>query len=300
MIDLHIHSKYSDGSDSVREILKKAEALKLELISITDHNSVDANVEIANDSDLRKVFSGKIIPGCEVLATYKGEFVEVLGYMKDFKNFGSTLVSPFGIESTILEKYILVSKHMGLKIDADVMRRELNEKEYSAMAIFVQALASNPEYARAFSLGDNPCARFHDNFYSNPTTPFYINEKYFYKSVREVIRDIHNASGVAFLAHPFQYPHSDQKDFIEELISNNPFDGIECLYPTFEKGQRDYLKFLCRMYGLMISGGSDYHGINRPSNNMGTGINDNLDIPYEIVSYWSKPLERVLVNRRYF
>lgn len=300
MIDLHIHSKYSDGSDSVKEILEKAEALKLELISITDHNSVGANVELAHDSDLRQTFSGKIIPGCEVLATYRGEFVEVLGYMKDFKNFSKTLVSSYKIESTILEKYIVVSKRMGLKMDVDAMIRELNEKEYSAMAIFVQALSSNPEYARAFSLGDNPCARFHDNFYSNPTTPFYINEKFFYKSVREVIKDIHNANGVAFLAHPFQYPHPNQKEFIEELVCNNPFDGIECLYPTFDEKQRNYLKFLCRMYSLMIGGGSDYHGANRPSNYMGTGINDNLDIPYEMVSYWSKPLERVLVNRRYF
>lgn len=299
MIDLHIHSKYSDGSDSVRKILEKAEALKLELISITDHNSVNANIEIAHDSDLRKTFSGNIIPGCEVLATYRGEFVEVLGYMEDFNNFKSTLIDPLEIESSILEKYIVVSKRMGLKIDVDAMRIELAKRKYSAMFIFVQTLVSDSEYARAFGLEHNPFSKFYANFYSNPTTPFYVDERNFYKSAREVINDIHNASGVAFLAHPFQYPHFNQKKFIEELIDNNPFDGIECEYPTFDKEQRDYLKFLCRLHDLMISGGSDYHGTNRLSNHMGTGINDNLDIHYEMVSYWSKPLERVLVNRRY-
>ena len=61
MIDLHLHTKYSDGSDSVLELLEKAEKLKLEYISITDHDNVNAYKELEN-KEIRSKFSGKIIP----------------------------------------------------------------------------------------------------------------------------------------------------------------------------------------------------------------------------------------------
>lgn len=298
MVDLHIHSTYSDGSDSVKEILMQAESLKLDLISITDHNSVDANVLLLNDRDLRSNFSGRIIPGCEVLSVYKDNFVEVLGYIKDIENFRTTLIDPFSVESSILEQYICASKKIGLNLDVDKLERELLKREYNAMGVFVRELVKNPENSRCFGLENNPCSRFYNNFYLNPSTPFYVNERRFYKTTREVIKDIHACGGVAVLAHPFQYPAKDKKDFIEELVSKNPFDGIECEYPTFDTAQRDYLKFLCRYYGFNISGGSDYHGTNRISNKMGTGIDDNLCIPYEMVSDWTKPLEKVLVKPR--
>lgn len=298
MIDLHIHSTYSDGSDSVKDILMQAEKLNLDLISITDHNSVDANVLLLNDKDLRNTFSGKIIPGCEVLSVYKDNFVEVLGYIRDVEKFKTMLIDPFSIQNLILEQYICVSRKLGLNLDIDRLQRELIKREYTAMGVFVRELVKNPEYSRCFGLEDNPCSRFYNNFYLNSSTPFYVNERRFYKTTREVIKDIHECGGVAVLAHPFQYPAKNQKEFIEDLIGGNSFDGVECEYPTFDKSQRDYLKFLCRYYGFVLSGGSDYHGSNRILNKMGTGINDNLNIPYDMVSDWTKPLEKVLIYRK--
>ena len=65
MIDLHIHTNNSDGSDSVIEVLKKAEKHKLSHISITDHESVNGHYQL-KDIDVKKYFSGKIIPGAEL------------------------------------------------------------------------------------------------------------------------------------------------------------------------------------------------------------------------------------------
>ena len=79
MIDLHIHTNNSDGTDTVEELLKKAEKLKLEYISITDHDTCDGYKQLEK-LDVDKIFSGKIIPGIEIKCTYLKRTIEVLGY----------------------------------------------------------------------------------------------------------------------------------------------------------------------------------------------------------------------------
>lgn len=82
MIDLHMHTTYSDGSNTVEEVLEKAEKLKLEIISITDHDNCKAYKELKNE-EIRSKFSGKIIPGIEIKCSYGKRLIEVLGYNID-------------------------------------------------------------------------------------------------------------------------------------------------------------------------------------------------------------------------
>ena len=65
MIDLHMHTKYSDGTWSVEETLRKAQKIGLNTISITDHDSVAAHKELAENDAYKSIFTGKIIPGVE-------------------------------------------------------------------------------------------------------------------------------------------------------------------------------------------------------------------------------------------
>ena len=69
MIDLHTHTKYSDGTDSVEELLINAENKKLEIISITDHDSIDVYSDLEKEN-IRKLYSGKIIVGTELKTYY--------------------------------------------------------------------------------------------------------------------------------------------------------------------------------------------------------------------------------------
>ena len=79
MIDLHIHTNNSDGSDSVIEVLKKAEKLGLKTISITDHDTCRAYEELEN-IDVKKYYSGDIIKGVELRCFYNRRIIELLGY----------------------------------------------------------------------------------------------------------------------------------------------------------------------------------------------------------------------------
>ena len=82
MIDLHVHTTYSDGADSLIEVLKKAEEMELSYISITDHDNCNAYKELKN-IDIKKYYTGTIIPGIEIKCGYKGRLIEILGYKID-------------------------------------------------------------------------------------------------------------------------------------------------------------------------------------------------------------------------
>ena len=78
MIDLHMHTVYSDGRKTVQEVLKMCEERKLEYISITDHNSCGAYYDEALKNN--NIFTGKIIKGCELNAEFQNRAIEILGY----------------------------------------------------------------------------------------------------------------------------------------------------------------------------------------------------------------------------
>ena len=78
MIDLHIHSIYSDGSKTIEEILKICEEKKIEYISITDHNTVKQYYDEALQN--KNIFSGKVIKGVELNAVFQDKNIEILGY----------------------------------------------------------------------------------------------------------------------------------------------------------------------------------------------------------------------------
>ena len=82
MIDMHLHTSYSDGTDSVVELLTKAESLNLECISITDHDNCRAYNELKN-INIKDYYSGKLVQGIEIKCSYMGRLIEVLGYDYD-------------------------------------------------------------------------------------------------------------------------------------------------------------------------------------------------------------------------
>ena len=90
MIDLHIHTLYSDGDKTVEEILKMCEEKHMEYISITDHNSIEAYYELEGNEKLRKIFSGEIILGSELKTTYNKVNIEVISKLMGHANITIT------------------------------------------------------------------------------------------------------------------------------------------------------------------------------------------------------------------
>ena len=108
MIDLHSHTTNSDGTWTTKELLTEAEKLKLDVFSITDHDSVEAYVEIENDEELKKIYSGKLIRGVELNCTYDGVKIEVLAYNFDLqpvKNWLEDYYTPEKNRNRLIEEF---------------------------------------------------------------------------------------------------------------------------------------------------------------------------------------------------
>lgn len=291
MIDLHMHTIFSDGTDSVEEILKKAKKANLEIISITDHNTCKAYEEMKsfNVSDF---YNGNIIVGCEFTTSYDNRLIEVLGYGFDYKKVNEYLDVFYDKDLVSKRTNILYNRlidkidKLGLVFNLSNLREKKFNNEFFERRIYDE-LIKYPENKKL--LQEDVWNSFSDFFrkgLTNPKSKLFINHVEFKPSLNEIINLIHKAGGIVFLAHPYQYKFNDTEEFLDKIYNENSFDGIECFYTTFTKEQINYLIEFAYKRDLLISGGSDYHGLNKQQHDLGIGRGD-LDISKNIVSNWN-------------
>lgn len=287
MIDIHTHTKYSDGSSTVKELLEEAQNIGLTLLSITDHNTIDAYRELSNP-EIRNTFKGSIIPGIEITTTYNGETIEILGYGFDLNKMNGFLKeNVLTFEEKQLKEFELIKtqyKKIGVKFDSSAIK--FDPKTESSRIAFVNEIKKYPENNKFFlykeSLETN--SGFTRNEVYNPKSPLYVDESSLFPTLEKTIEMIHDADGVAFLAHTFAYSPNIANDILN-IIKNYNLDGLECYYTTFTDEQSDFLVKLCHDRNMYISGGSDFHGTRKTNHNLGTG-HGNLNITEDIVKDW--------------
>lgn len=289
MIDLHLHTNYSDGTDTVKELLLNAELKKLDIISITDHDSVDAYKELEN-SDIRKIFTGKIIVGTELKVYYNGIPMEVLGYGIDYKKIKINKIDLYDVQVDSLNDLKNRAKKLKLVFDENISISKTDPKrKFASYVIATELLKYEQNKKILLSIGPEfDATSFYRVHSSNKKSIFYYDESKFGQSLEETIKIIHNAGGIAILAHPLLYPYDcDNKfDEIEKILKNYNLDGLECEYPLFSNEERKKLKTLALKYNKYVTGGTDYHAKSKPNISIGTGINNNVCIDNEYIENW--------------
>ena len=289
MIDLHIHSNYSDGSDDYKTILKKAEEIGLECISITDHDNCKVYEQIEKDN-VKKYYSGKLITGVELQAYVKGFSIELLGYLVDYKAINKAvegLYLPFDeINKIELERLYNKCTEVGMRFASDILDKYKDSGYYYSTEYLHNEMRKNI-HNKQFVPDEESWEResvFFKRHTSNVNSKFYIDESDLIPSVYDVIEIIKKAGGLVFIPHIYQYEENAIM-ILEELINNYAIDGIECFYPNFTEKQTKYLLDLCKSTNKYVSGGTDYHGSNRPNIELGIGLG-NLKIQFDMVKEW--------------
>ena len=286
MIDLHIHTKYSDGDKSVEEILKMCENKKLEYISITDHNTVKQyEDEILKN---KNIFSGKIIKGVELNALFQDKNIEILGYNIE-PNVINEWCQKYYSDEKLKEQQEICYKRLlkicdkqGLKYDeSKIIKPKANG--YVEISIYNELMRHKENYKILGEFTESLGLFFRKGL-ANPESIYFVNRIEFRPKYKEVIDIIHRAGGKAFLAHPFEYKFKDTIEFINNLRKEKELDGIECFHPSANQEQRNILIDYAKSNNLYISGGSDYHGSSKPDIEIGVGRGD-LSISKEI-SNW--------------
>lgn len=261
MIDLHMHTTCSDGQYSPAEVLKKCEEAHLDLISITDHFSVAAYDEI-NAPEVRALFSGKILTGCEFPAQFKGQTVEVLGYGFDPEDVREYLSQyPSMEEMAIEEKEHKLRQYAGRGF---ITSMELTAENYPTSISLWEEFNRHPENRARYL---NPqSAESHQNFFRKEMgdyrSPFFVDSSWHFPPVEEVVKFIRSVGAIAILAHPLTYSDSVCEE-LEELIETAKPNGLEVWYAPYNEEQRQRLMVLCKKYDLIFGGGSDFHNDRR-------------------------------------
>lgn len=294
MIDIHIHTTHSDGTKNVTEILKQAEELHLDYISITDHDKCSAYEELKN-IDISKYYSGKIIKGIEIKCAYKGSTIEVLGYDYDYEKMKQWVEKFYAdkdrkiIERKYFNKLYDVCEKLNLTMNKREDIKWNPENDWGGKTIYDE-IKKHPENESKLpkDLWNDGVQTFSKRYYCNKETIWYLDKSEDYPSVEEAVRAIKDCGGLVFLPHIYIYKWmKDIHKELEELVNNYDIDGLECYHSDFSEENIKEINEYCDKNHLYKSGGSDYHGDNKPHIKLAVG-RGNLKIPTNIVKAWHK------------
>lgn len=290
MVDLHMHTVYSDGDKTVKEILEMCEKKKLEYISITDHNTCEAYLD--EDLENNDIYSGTIIKGCELNAEFKNRAIEILGYNINPEIIMSWRENYYSKEKMkensdkIYNRFLEILDKKGIVYNRGDIRPQKNETEYVEKTIW-EEIIKHPENKEIIGKEYFNCIRpFYRKEVTNPNSDYFLNRVGTFPKAKEIVQIIHKAGGKAFFAHPFEYKFENTLEFVQDLIKVANIDGIECFHPSVENSEKIDLLIECaRKNNLYISGGSDYHGSPKPEIEVGIGTGT-LSIPRELIEEW--------------
>lgn len=286
MIDLHIHTTSSDGSDEPRDILIKAQQCGLKYISITDHDSIGAYKKL-RDFKTNNYFDGKIIPGCEFSVVHNGKPIEVLGYGIDLDEISkSGIISDEKFlerENAYLRKLMEVCRNLDIKYSDNL---SINTGKYFATQIMHADLKKYPENEKHFTKEVwESLNTFYRTCVNNKNSPFFLDQMKNYPTVQEASDFIKKAGGKAFLAHLYIYFTDDNEEFLNSMVSLNALSGLECYHSLHTMDKTKHLLNYCNKHNLYACGGSDYHGKLKPNVKIGECI-PGVKIPDEILEPW--------------
>lgn len=265
IVDLHVHSTASDGTLSPSEVVIHAKEAGLEAIALTDHDTIAGLDEAIQAGDLYKL---EVVPGIELSADFPNDNLHILGFYIDYTDpaFVKKL-EPIQNGRNIRNQKMLEELHkLGFKITMD------EDATIYTRAHFAKALL-NDGYVKTFD------EAFKD--YLSPGKPGYV--KRVTPSPKESIDLIHSGGGLAFLAHPTLYGLNEaQLTKLIKQLAKDGLDGLEVMHSVHSAQDETFLRVLASKNNLLISGGSDFHGANKPNLEIAVGYG-NLKIPYRIL-----------------
>ncbi len=250
--DLHVHTSFSDGTDSPFQILEKAKEANLSGLSITDHDTTEAYDKLLFVKAKEEGIS--LLSGVEISTRLQEEEVHILGYGFDLQSESF---------QAFLQKNRDKRKERNQKILENLKKKKIiiSEEELSSLptkvigrphiAFLLEKKGIVSSFQEAFDL-----------YLKKGASCFCLGEK---ASTIEAIEAIQKASGKAVLAHPHFFK---KKNLIQKLLQF-PFDGIECYYAYFSLKEEEKWLEIADKKGWIPTGGSDYHGSIKPANCLG-------------------------------
>ena len=270
VIDLHTHTNYSDGSATPTELVIEAAAAGAAAVAITDHDTVAALSEGRAAAAKAGI---EFVNGIEISADFVHGTMHILGYFVDDES--ETLLSA-------TKRLREARDRRNPEIARRLQRLGCNITMEEAATIAGNEVVGRPHFARLLvekGYVESIQVAF-DRLLAKGAPAFVEKERL---SPSDAIALIHNAGGAAILAHPYQLrlESSDLNAKLGELAAIG-LDGIEAIYSRHTPEQRDAYQRLAERRGLLVTGGSDFHGSYKPDISLVRGTGD-LRVPYALL-----------------
>ena len=246
--DLHCHSKISDGSMGIEELLMMAKRRGISAISVTDH---DAVVGATRACVVGKRLGIDVIHGVEMSAYdyARNRKVHILGYLCDSPDRLEGMCLRTNNNRRTAAKEMMTKVLRYYPIVPDTIARHAsgstNVFKQHIMHALVEAGYADSIFGDVFR-----------KLFSSKGGCAYVSIEY--PDVREVIDLIRSAGGLAVLAHPYVY---DSVDLMHELAAEDRLDGIEVWHPSNNEERIATLKEFAQSHNILMTGGTDFHGL---------------------------------------
>ena len=265
-IDLHLHTTHSDGSFSPTAVLEFAKAAGVTALAITDHDIVAAIPEALEVGSRLEI---EIVPGVEISSRYGESELHILGYCIDWRQ-------------QQLNERLKVLRESRHQRNPQIVNK-LNELGVDITYEEVQALAGTESVGRphiARVLMDKKfvtSAKEAFDRYLAQGRPAFVPRQL--PEPAEAVTWIREAGGIAVLAHPtWVKESSDGLSLLVERLKAAGLGGVEVHYSTHNARQTGEYLSLAKQFDLLVTGGSDFHGLTKPDIHVGTGRGD-LKVP---------------------
>lgn len=241
--DLHIHTNASDGDLSPEELINKVSKKNLEVIAITDHDTINGYLKAKKFAAKKQI---ELIPGVEISTVWNDREIHVLAYEFDEEDgdFLRLIANQKQARRKRMKAIVEVLKAEGVDIDYDEVRAESHPGNIGR------------PHAASVLIHKGYVGSVSEAFIRYLSTDKIKQIKTEYAVLEDVISIVHDAGGVLSIAHPGPlYSQNEMKKLLK-----HPFDGIECIHPSHSyKVQKMFLD-MAKSNNLLVTGGSDFHG----------------------------------------
>lgn len=246
--DLHCHTKLSDGSVGIEDLIVIAQKSGIDTIAITDHDCLAGTVR---GQVIGKRYGVTVIPGVEISAFdfEAGKKVHILSYLADAPNRLEAVCKRVSVARKRAGQIMMLKVASRFPITSDFIINHASGSTNLYKQHIMHALMDAGYTDKIF--GDLYYALFDASSETNILAPTK------YPSVEEVINEIHGAGGIAVLAHPALFDNFNE---IEKYVSMG-LDGVEVWHPSADEEIISRLTEICKKQKLLMTGGSDFHGI---------------------------------------
>jgi predicted metal-dependent phosphoesterase TrpH len=269
-IDLHTHSSVSDGTDTPAALVRYAKEKGLRAIALTDHDSIDG---IEEAQAVGREVGVEVIPGVELSADFPEGTMHLLGLFVD-------RATPFFLRRLGVFQAARRERNPKIVQKLQEMGFKISEEEVTAAAGGGQA--GRPHFARVL-MEKGYVHSMTEAFekYIGDGGPAYVKKSQ--PSPEECIALIHQADGIAVLAHPNTLHLSDDRlnTLLERLVKAG-LDGVEVYYSAHTPEETARYERLAAEWNLAKTGGSDFHGQHKPEIDLGVG-RGTLHVPYSLL-----------------